>query len=361
MNIALTNRGLLRAVLVAFALLLSYRFLAVVTTTFLLLAAALLLAVILSAPVEALHRRGLSRSAATGLLVLVVLVVLGLGAYFLLPTLARQASQVVSGLPGALTQLLEQARALAQSYGFQIGGGGGGSFISQAVSSIGRRLLGGIVGVFSSLTSVLFGLLVLVLVPLYLVSQPEPAVGWFSRFFPPDRRDEVRGVLSDVRSGLLRWLVGRLVSMAIIGTLATIALYLLGVPGALFLGILTGLLEFVPLVGPTIAAIPPFLIAFTVSPTTALWVLLTYVGIQQVESYVVEPLVMKKAVSLHPAAVVVAVTVGGALFGILGTILAVPATVAATILIEELWFERLEDGDGGPNEGKGGQRPEPAG
>jgi sugar phosphate permease len=90
--------------------------------------------------------------------------------------------------------------------------------------------------------------------------------------------------------------------MVLIGTLATIALYLIGVPGALFLGILTGLLEFVPLVGPTIVAIPPLLLGFTVSPLTALWVLATYVGI---ESYLVEPLVMQKAVSLHPAAVVV--------------------------------------------------------
>ncbi len=190
MKVTLTNRGLWGAVVLAFALFLAYRFLAVVTTTVLLLAAALLLAVILSAPVEALHRQKLSRSTATGLLVLVALAVLGLGAYFVLPTLARQASQVVSGLPGALTQLVEQARALAQSYGFQLGGGGGGS-ISQAVSSIGRRLLGGLVGVFSSLASVLFGLLVLVLVPLYLVSQPKAAVGWFARFFPPDRRDGV--------------------------------------------------------------------------------------------------------------------------------------------------------------------------
>ncbi len=358
MKVTLTNRGLWGAVVLAFALFLAYRFLAVVTTTVLLLAAALLLAVILSAPVEALHRRKLSRSAATGILVLVVLAVLGLAAYFLLPTLARQASQVVSGLPGALTQLVEQARALAQSYGFQMGGGGGGS-ISQAVSSIGRRLLGGLVGVFSSLSSVLFGLLVLVLVPLYLVSQPKAAVGWFARFFPPARRGEVWGVLSDVRGGLLRWLLGRLVSMAIIGALATIALYLLGVPGALFLGVLTGLLEFVPLVGPTIAAIPPLLIGFTVSPLTALWVLLTYVGIQQVESYLVEPLVMEKAVSLHPAAVVVVVTVGGAAFGILGTILAVPAAVAATILIEKLWFERLEDEEG--KEGGERERAGPAG
>lgn len=340
------SRDLSRLVLLAFALFLAYRFLAAVVTTLLLLAAALLLAVILSAPVEALHRRKLSRPAATALMVLGALAVLALGGYLLFPTLTDQVYQVVSNLPGALVQLLEQARQLAQSYGLQISGGSGGISAS-TLFGYARQLLGGALGAFGTAASLVTALLVITLVPVYLVAQPGPAVNWFARFFPPDRRNGVRALLSEVRSGLLDWLKGRLFSMLIVGTLATVALYLLNVPGALLLGILTGLLEFVPLIGPIVAAGPPVLLAFFFGgPLNALWVLLTYVGIQQVESNLIEPLVMQKAVSLHPAAVVAAVTVFGAAFGLLGTILAVPATVVATILVEELWFERLEDGDG---------------
>ncbi len=327
--------------LLAFALFLAYRFLATVVALLLLLAAALLLAVILSAPVEALHRRKLSRPVATGFMVLSVLVVLGLGGYLILPVLANQASQVASDLPGAFSQLAERARNLAQSYGLQLGGGGS----SSSLSSMASRVLGGALGLFSGLASFVTGLLIVLLVPLYLVAQPEPAVRFFARLFPPDRRGRVREVLSEVRSGLLSWLKGRLVSMAVVAVLATVALYIIGVPGALFLGILTGLLEFVPLVGPIVAAIPPLLLAFTLGPLAVLWVLLAYLGIQQIESNLLEPLVMEEAVSLHPAAVVAAVTVVGAAFGILGTILAVPAAVVAAILIQELWFRRREDGN----------------
>ena len=123
MNVTLTNRGLLRAVLLAFALFLAYRFLGGLTMILLLLAAALLLAVILSAPVEALHRRKLSRPIATGLIVLGVLGVLGLAGLLLFPVLAQQVSQVLSELPGALSQLLQRARGIAQSYGLQAGSG----------------------------------------------------------------------------------------------------------------------------------------------------------------------------------------------------------------------------------------------
>ena len=87
-----------------------------------------------------------------------------------------------------------------------------------------------------------------------------------ARLFPPERRDGVRGLLSDVRSGLLSWLKGRLLSMLVVGVLSTAALYLIGVPGELFLSILTGLLEFVPLVGPIVAAVPPLLLAFVGGP-----------------------------------------------------------------------------------------------
>lgn len=210
MNVTLTNRGLLRAVLLAFALFLAYRFLATVAAILLLLAAALLLAVILSAPIEALHRRGLSRPVATGLMVLGVLVVLGLGGYLLFPVLANQASQVASDLPGALSQLAERARSFAQSYGFQPGGGGGSS---SSLSSIASSVLGGIFGLFSSLASLVTGLLVVLLVPIYLVAQPEPAVRFFARFSRPSAvggsgrcsRRSVRAFSVGSRAGSCRW------------------------------------------------------------------------------------------------------------------------------------------------------------
>ncbi len=99
---------------------------------------------------------------------------------------------------------------------------------------------------------------------------------------------------------------------------------------------------FVPLIGPVVSAVPPLVLAFAGDPIDALWVLLAYAAIQQVESNLLTPLVMERATSLHPAVVVASVTVAGAAFGILGSLLAVPAAVVAAVLVEELWFRRLE-------------------
>ncbi len=341
MRASLTNRGLLRAVLVAFVLFLAYRFLVEVVTTALLLATGLLLAVALSAPVEALHRRKVPRAVSVALIFLAGVAVLGAGGYLLFPVLAEQAAQLASALPGAFFELVERAERLVDDLGLNIGGGEG-NVSPSTLADAGRRLLGGALGLFGGLASFFAGLIVLLFVSLYLAAMPGPVVGWIVRLFPPQKREGVRGLLSEVRTNLLGWLGGQLVSMIVLGVLSTAALYFIGVPGALFLGIFTGLICFVPLVGPVVSAVPPLVLAFAGNPIDALWVLLAYVAIQQLEGNLLTPLVMNKAASLHPAVVIASVTIAGTAFGILGTLLAAPAIVVASVLVDELWFRRLE-------------------
>ncbi|MDQ3303036.1 MAG: AI-2E family transporter, partial [Actinomycetota bacterium] len=267
MRVSLTNQGLLRAVLLAFALLLVYQFLAAVVATVLLLATGLLLAVALSAPVELLHRRKVPRPAAVTLIVLVILAALGLGGYLLLPVLAEQISQLASYLPDALSQLVERLRNLASRLGIQTGGG---SISPSTLASIGRRVLGGILGIFSGFASFLTGLIVVLFVPLYLAAMPDPVERWVVRLFPPGRREKARKVLSESRGSLLGWLGGRLFSMLVVGVLSTIALYVIGIPGALFLGIFSGLVAFVPIIGSVAGAVPPLVLAFAGNPLDVL-------------------------------------------------------------------------------------------
>lgn len=340
MRVTLTDRGLLRAVLLAFALLLAYQFLAAVVATVLLLATGLLLAVALSAPVELLHRLKVPRPLAVGLIVLAVLAVLGLAGYLLFPVLAQQISQLASYLPDAFSQLVERLRNLASRLGIQTGGG---SISPSTLANIGRRVLGGVLGIFSSFASFLTGLIVILFVPLYLAAMPEPVERWVVRLFPPGRRKKARKVLSESRGSLLGWLGGRLFSMLIVGVLSTIALYVIGVPGALFLGLFSGLAAFVPIIGSVAGAVPPLVLAFAGNPLDVLWVLLAYVVIQQIESNLLTPLVIQRAISLHPVVVITSVTVAGAAFGILGALLAVPISVVIGVLVDELWFRRLEE------------------
>ncbi len=346
-NVALTDRGLLRAVLALavalFGLFLIWRFLAVIASAVLVLLVALLFAVALSGPVEWLHRRKVPRMVASVLIVLGILASLGLSGYLFMPVLTEQASQLVSALPFASSQLGEWVERATSWIGLTVGGGDSGPSLSTLVTW-GQQLAGGALGLFGSLASFIFGLLVIVFIPLYLTASPEPAVGWVVRLFPPASRPRTRAVLSEVRSNLLNWLKGRLISMAIVGVLSIGALYLIGVPGALFLGLFTGLIEFVPYFGPVIAALPPLLLALTGEPMDALWVVLAYVAIQQIEGNLITPLVVRGTTSLHPVVVIAAVTASGAAFGFLGALLAIPAAVVVKVLIEELWFRRLEKG-----------------
>lgn len=192
---SLTDRGLLRAVLVAFALLAAWRFAAAVATVALLLATALLVAVALSAPVEALHRRKVPRPAAVAAIVVVVLAVLGVAGYLLLPTLVREVALLASSLPDATQQLVERVRELANRLGVKIGGGSGGGISPRTLANAARRVLGGLLGLFGGLASLFTALLVLLFVPLYLTAMPEPVLDWVVRLFPSEKRAKARETL----------------------------------------------------------------------------------------------------------------------------------------------------------------------
>lgn len=339
----LTNRGLLRVALLLFGLVLVWRFLAGILATVLLLGAGMLLAVALSGPVEALHRHKVPRPVGVGLISFLVAALLALGGYLLFPVLAQQVRELTFAVPGASSQLVHRLEELAGRLGLSIESG---IPSLSTLAAWARRLLGGALGLFGSLASAIFGVVVVIFVTLYLAAMPGPVVDYLVRLFPPDDRPRAREILSKTRTSLLGWLEGRLVSMVVVGVLSIGALYFIGIPAALFLGIFAGLVAFVPLIGPIISVVPPMLLGFAGHPIDALWVALAYLGIQQVESNLLTPLVMQKTASLHPVVVISAVTVFGAAFGILGALLAVPAVVVGGVLVEELWVRRLERGTG---------------
>ena len=117
-----------------------------------------------------------------------------------------------------------------------------------------------------------------------------------------------------------------------IGVITWLVLTILGIPFALPLAILAGFLEIIPTIGPIIAAIPAVIVAFAISPLTGLVVMLAYVGIQIAENNILVPKIMQKAVGLNPIVILVAILIGGQLFGIIGALLSIPF-VSATIII----------------------------
>lgn len=148
-------------------------------------------------------------------------------------------------------------------------------------------------------------------------------------------------MLSAIDVALGRWLLGRFGLMVINGALTTAALWLLGVPLAPTLGLIAGVLNFIPNFGPFIAAVPAVLIALVQSPQTALYTMIVYVVVQMADAYLLTPLVDRKSVELPPVLTIAAQLLLGVMFGFVGLLLASPLTAATLILVKMLYVEDM--------------------
>jgi predicted PurR-regulated permease PerM len=182
-----------------------------------------------------------------------------------------------------------------------------------------------------------FGLMLVIAV--FLAAEPRTYHDGFLRLVPPLHRERVDEALRAAGDGLRGWLKGQALSMLYVGTTTTIGIALIGAPLALALGLVNGLLAFVPYIGAIGGGLLAVVVAFIEGPRTALYVTLLMIAIQQVESHVVQPLVQKWAVSLPPVLGLVAAVVFGVLFGVLGVLLATPLMVVTMILIQRLYVE----------------------
>jgi predicted PurR-regulated permease PerM len=290
-----------------------------------------LLAVMLSALADFLARRTpIGRRAALPLAILTILAALGLLAWWLGGIVAHQFAELVRQLPAALGKLRDWLAAAGVGREVLDSLGSGNSTESAL------KLIGAAVSTLGAATNVL---LVLVL-GIYLAADPGLYRRGFLRLVPSRHRARASAGLNAASVALRKWLGGQLIAMLAVGVLTGIGLTVLDVPLAFSLAIIAALLEFVPFVGPIVSAIPAVLIAFANDPSTALAVALLYLAIQQVEGYLLTPLVQRWAVALPPALGALMVVALGVVFGLPGVIFGVPLTVVAMALADELLLER---------------------
>jgi predicted PurR-regulated permease PerM len=205
----------------------------------------------------------------------------------------------------------------------------------------GGTVVSQLTGLASTTAGVAVNILIVGILGLYLASQPSLYSRGLKHLLPLGYRERAGEVLRVIDEALRRWLVGRFALMLINGALTAMGLKLLGIPLAMTLGLLAGLLNFVPNFGPWIAAIPAVLIAFLQGPQQALYVAVLYLVLQSVDGYLLTPLVDRKSVELPPVLTITAQVVLGLAFGFIGILLASPLTAVALILIKMLYIEDL--------------------
>jgi predicted PurR-regulated permease PerM len=305
-----------------------------------------LAAILLRAPADWLIARGWSERWALALVGAVFLALLVGGATLFGRGILLQALALVDRLPEILQSFrdqLNQSELGSRIVGFAessgMFSGGDGQFLGR-----GLGLIGSTFGAIANVLIVLF-------FAVFMAAQPRPYVEGTLFLVARKRRARAREVLLEIGHVLRRWLVGQSVLAACVALLTGAGLLLLGAPFAIALALLAGLMEFVPYIGPFVAAIPAILVGFAEGPQLALYIALLFVGIQLTESYVLAPLVQQRAVHIAPAAILFAQVLMGAIVGALGVAVATPLAAAVMVAVSMLYVEdALGDKDAKPKD-----------
>jgi predicted PurR-regulated permease PerM len=348
----------------------------------------------LSAAADFLQRYRIPRGVSAGGIVLLLLAALGGAGALLAPTLREQASSLREQLPKAIDGLERRLQAAgitvpppAPEAGAAAPGGPGSAGAGQASGSaatdsaaagtaaagsaaqdstagdsvraaspspasgsaptsgnLQKQLvkqlstLGGLAGSFlSSIASALTGLFVVLFIAIFYAVEPALYREGVLHLVPHKRRKRIAEALSGTSIVLRRWLVAQFSAMIIVGVLTTVAYLIIGVDAAFALGLIAGLCEFVPFVGPVVAAIPAIGMAAAESSDKAMYVALAALAIQQAEEVLIVPLLMKNNLEMPPILTILAQGAMGLAFGVIGLLVAVPLLAALMVPVKMLY------------------------
>lgn len=304
------------------------------TRFFMLVFAAVVIGAIFDTIANFLCRR-LKLPRALALLVAVVgLIALFLGVFTLFGSqLAAQVETIKHTIPAAVQTV--------EAYINRWGWGESISELSAVSSDDISRLLSQAGGYALAAGSSIADFLLILVGAIFLASDPATYRRGFLLLVPKRAVKTADETLNDAAHGLRGWMLGQSVSSLVIAVLTWGGLTLLGVPASAGLGLIAGLLDVIPMIGPVFAGIPAVLLAFTVSPMTAVWTVLLYLIIQQLQGNFLQPMIQKQAVNVPPAVLLFAVIAAGLLFGFMGVLLAAPLTVVSFVIIQRVYVKTL--------------------
>lgn len=265
------------------------------------------------------------------ILALVLLGILVAMGFLIVPPLIIEIKQLAINLPlitakiGPLYTTIQQSMANYQESLFSLS-----SQIGNFSSGIYSTTLGFISGIIAFFT--------ILVLSFYMLLEQDSIKHFFTNLVPLERRESILQIVRKINMKMAQWLGGHLLLMLVVGILDGISLVALGVPYALVLAVWGGLVEIVPYIGPWLGLLPAIVIAFAISPLKGLLVAIAYIIIQQIESNILAPKILGRAVGLSPVIIILVLLIGAKLMGILGMIIAVPAAAAISILIQE-WPE----------------------
>ncbi len=293
--------------------------------------------------VNLFEKRQVPRSMAIILVYLIFGVIIGLVTSFLIPQLIHEVDELLKTLPQQ-TEMFADGLAFIRNVrqitmpeilkdGFDLIIGR----VQFLIERMAQRLTELLVGLFSQVVS----LAIAPFLAFYLLRDMEKIKRRTLMYIPRPYRLTVYKLTKEINEVINGFVRGQLLNAFLVGVLIAIGLAIVGIKYALFIGLLAGLFDIIPYFGPVIGSIPALVLALAKSPTAAIWVIVVFVAVNQIESNIISPRILGEKVGLHPLAVIFAVLAGGELMGIIGMLIAVPVAGIIRVLLNHLliYFE----------------------
>jgi len=316
------------------------RLLAAISTPLFLFVAGILLAFLVHWPID-FFSRWLPRPLATLVTLLLLLAILGAVGAWIVPHLVHQGAMLASRVPGMIEDMgawwnrLREESPLVELQGAHVPE----RVEQQLIARFAALVSGALPLAYGAVTAVLAAVFVLG-VAFFLAYRPGLYVDGILRIVPRDHEESVRLFLARIAAVIRGWIGGALVSMTFVGAMTALGTWLIGLDGWLLLAFVAFAFEIVPYAGPFISLVPAMALALSVSPTTAIYTALLYLAIQQVEGNAVTPIVMKKAIEIPPALLLLWQIGIAAAFGFVALFVAAPLLAALLVAVDHFYVKR---------------------
>lgn len=284
--------------------------------------------------VDRMQKHKIPRFVGILLIYIIILCVLALSIYLIIPPIASEMNDLIKDFPASwqkFSPTLDSFRNFIDSKGL---GNEIGNLLTSLQGSFGN-FAGGLVGGVYTFIGGVFSTIMIIVLTFYFTVQDKFWKGGLISLVPAKRREYISDLIDRMQEKIGLWLRGQIILSVLMFLLSWAGLSLLGVKYALVIAVFAGIMEFIPFLGPFLSAVPAIFIALTQAPMLALFVLILYIVIQQLEHAVLIPGVMKRTVGMNPIVVIVALLVGAKVAGILGVLLAIPVTTAISVAFSD--------------------------
>jgi predicted PurR-regulated permease PerM len=285
--------------------------------------------------VNRLQKRRIPRSLTVIVLYILLISLFGLAIFLLIPPLASEVEGLSQSFPQLVEKLsgyFETIRQFAVAHNLEQDISGFFSSIAGRLSQAGANIFTGTITFLGGI----FEFIIVLSIAFYLTVQERGIKKFFSAILPNDHKEYVMNLVDRIEYKMGRWLQGQASLMLMVFGLDYLGLLAIGAPYSLVLALMAGILEIIPYIGPIISAVIAVAISFLHGPVTGLAVLILFFAVQQLEGYVLTPLVMKRAVGLNPVVVILALLIGAKLAGAIGVIVSVPIATAIGEVVNDL-------------------------